>query len=177
MTTERTVSPAVGLTQDAGWEIGVSRTVDVPLQRVWDYLTSPDGVRRWLGSGLELPAEKGTRFRTDDGTHGEVRSYHPTGRLRLTWQPAGWDHSSTVQVTVSDRSGRTSVRFHQEKLADADERSRQREHWIAVMDAVVGDLTDGPGSTDRPPGTAPGPSQTTSRRARWRRSTRSGRSA
>ena len=142
MTTERTIPPTVGLTQDAGWEIGVSRTVDVPLQQVWEYLTSADGIGRWLGGGLDLPADKGTRYRTPDGTSGEIRSYHPGGRLRLTWQPADWDHSSTVQVTVSDRTGRTSVRFHQEKLADADERARQRQHWTAVMDAVVSDLID-----------------------------------
>lgn len=33
----------VGQTQDAGWQIGVSRTLDHPLERVWDALvTSPD---------------------------------------------------------------------------------------------------------------------------------------
>lgn len=131
----------VGLTRDAGFEIGVSRTVDRPADRVWRTLVSDEGVAIRLGAGVQLPTDpvcaKGTRYRTADGTHGQIRSFHPTGRLRLTWQPPGWDHESTVQVTVSSRGGRTVIRFHQERLADPAERARQREHRRAVLDAVV----------------------------------------
>jgi hypothetical protein len=57
--------------------------------------------------------------------------------IRLTMRPDGWDHDTTVQVTVS-RSGpdRTVLRFHQEWLADAEERERQRDHWRAVLAAM-----------------------------------------
>ena len=134
-------STPVGLTRDAGFEIGVSRTVDLPPDRVWRTLVSDEGVAVWLGAGVQLPTDpaiaKGTPYRTADGTRGEIRSFHSTGRLRLTWQPPGWDHESTVQVTVSSRGGRTVLRFHQERLADPAERARQRAHWRAVMDAVV----------------------------------------
>ena len=34
-------------------------------------------------------------------------------------------------------SGKTILRFHQERLASADERSQQREHWRAVMGSVI----------------------------------------
>jgi uncharacterized protein YndB with AHSA1/START domain len=131
----------IGLTRDAGFEIGVSRTVDAPPGRVWEVLVSEAGVATWLGPGVRLPADptaaKGTPYRTADGTRGEIRSFHPAGRLRLTWQPPDWDHESTVQVTVTSRGGRSVIRFHQERLAGPDERARQREHWRAVMDAVV----------------------------------------
>lgn len=131
------MSKPIGLTQDVGFEIGVSRTVDTPASRAWDVIVSDEGVRTWLGSGVHFPAEKGTGYRTDDGTRGEIRSFHPFGRLRLTWQPQDWDHETTVQVTVSERNGKAVVRFHQERLADAGERARQREHWRAVMDDIV----------------------------------------
>ena len=53
----------------------------------------------------------------------------------------GWDHDTTVQVTVSRPAGsagdRTVLRFHQEWLADAEERARQREHWRAAMERVT----------------------------------------
>lgn len=133
-------STPVGLTRGAGFEIGVSRTIDAPPDRVWRSLTDPDGVATWLGSGVRIPAPetaKGTAYRTADGTRGEFRSVHPGSRLRLTWLPPEWDHESTVQVTVSARAGRTVIRFHQERLADPDERERQRQHWQAVMDAIV----------------------------------------
>ena len=41
----------VGLTKDAGWEIGVSRTVPHPLDEVWRLLTSDEGLALWLGEG------------------------------------------------------------------------------------------------------------------------------
>jgi hypothetical protein len=46
------------------------------------------------------------------------------------------DHDSTLQVAVEDKGGRTVVRFHQERLAGADERERQREHWKHVLDEL-----------------------------------------
>ncbi|HEY5879100.1 MAG TPA: SRPBCC domain-containing protein [Nakamurella sp.] len=131
----------VGLTREAGFEIGVSRTVDIPLERIWDILVSGEGTRTWLGDGVNLPAERGTTYRTTDGTAGEIRSFHPNDRVRLTWRPDDWDHESIVQVTVSSRGGRTVVRFHQERLADPDERERQRAHWRGVLDELVDRMT------------------------------------
>ena len=142
MTTARTAStdPTVGLTRDAGWEIGVSRTIDAPLAAVWAFLTSDEGIAVWLGGGLTLPAEKGAGYTTADGTSGVLRSFHPGDRIRLTWQPSTWDHPSTLQVATRARGEKTMVRFHQERLADAAERERQRTHWTGVMQKVVEEL-------------------------------------
>jgi uncharacterized protein YndB with AHSA1/START domain len=126
----------VGKTKDAGWEIGVSRTVHQPPERVWEVLTSAGGTAIWLGEGTVLPTEPGSPFETAEGTVGEVRSFRPLDRLRLTWQPAGWDHDTTLQVTISPTSTGTRIGLHQERLADADERERQRQHWAAVMDEL-----------------------------------------
>ncbi|MFP1627409.1 SRPBCC domain-containing protein [Streptomyces sp. 5K101] len=121
-----------GLTKDAGWEIGVSRTLPLPPAAVWDFVASPEGVELWLGKGVRLPAAKGETYETADGVRGEVRSYRPGDRIRVTYGP------STVQVAVSAaRSGIGSVlRFHQERLADAEERERRRAHWKAVAAEV-----------------------------------------
>jgi uncharacterized protein YndB with AHSA1/START domain len=130
-----------GLTKGAGWEIGVSRTVDFPLEEVWDFLTSPEGSAVWLGAGVQRLDEPGREYQTSEGTSGEIRSYHPLDRVRLTWQPPGWAHDSTMQFTVTGTAaGRTMVRFHQERLADAGEREQQRAHWRAVLDALVAAL-------------------------------------
>lgn len=130
-----------GRTKDAGWEIGVSRTVDHPVEEVWDFLTSAAGVAVWLGPGVRRLDEPGTAYATGAGTVGEVRSFRPQDRVRLTWRPPDWDHDSTVQVAVRAAPGmRTMVRFHQERLADAGERERQRAHWQSVMSALVAAL-------------------------------------
>jgi uncharacterized protein YndB with AHSA1/START domain len=127
-----------GLTKGAGWEIGVSRSVVFPLDEVWDFLTSAEGSAVWLGAGVQRLDQPGRAYQTSDGTSGEIRSFRPLDRVRLTWQPADWSHDSTVQFTLSRAaSGRTVLRFHQERLVDATEREQQRAHWAAVLDAVV----------------------------------------
>lgn len=130
----------VGRTRDAGYQIGVSRTVPYPIDVVWQLLTSPDGIARWLGEGAVLAPGKGTRYETADGTVGEIRSFREHDRIRLTWRPRGWNHDTTVQVAVVAQGGRTMLRFHQEWLADGAERERQREHWREVMASVVAAL-------------------------------------
>jgi uncharacterized protein YndB with AHSA1/START domain len=126
----------VGRTNDAGWEVGVSRTVGHPVDRVWTFLTSRAGLDLWLGAGAAPAPEPGATYAAADGTRGEVRSWHRLDRVRLTWQPEGWDHETTVQVTVRARGERTTVGFHQERMVDGDERVRQRDHWRAVMDRI-----------------------------------------
>ena len=127
----------VGKTQDAGWEIGVSRTVPHPVEQVWALLTSRAGLDLWLGAGARLGTTKGAGYATDAGTEGEVRSWRALDRIRLTWQPEDWDHETTVQVVVAAKDAKTRVTFHQERLANAAERERQREHWQSVMDQIV----------------------------------------
>ncbi|MCS7482928.1 SRPBCC domain-containing protein [Umezawaea endophytica] len=126
----------IGKTKDAGWEIGVSKTVPYPLEHVWDYLSGP-GLAVWLGD-VRLEPEKGAPYETAEGTVGEIRGYHEQEKIRLTWRPKDWDHDSTVQVGLRRAGpGKTVVVFHQERLTGPDERVTQREHWRAVMKAVV----------------------------------------
>jgi uncharacterized protein YndB with AHSA1/START domain len=137
-------SVPTGLTKDAGWQIGVSRTLPLPVTAVWDYLMSPGGVARWLGPGARLPARPGEPYRTDAGAEGELRSLRPYDRVRLTLG------STVVQVTVSPAPSaagageRTVLRFHQDHMSGAPERERRRAHWRAVMDEVAGELEEAP---------------------------------
>ena len=91
----------------------------------------------WLGAGAHLSRDAGSPYETADGTVGDVRSFRPLDRIRVTWQPPGWDHDSTVQVTVTGDRAKTTIHFHQERLASAQERERQRDHWRQVLDALA----------------------------------------
>ena len=100
----------VGKTKDAGWQIGVSRTVPLTIEEVWARL---EHTEQWLGE----PAH-------------DVRSHHRLDRIRVGW------HGTIVQVAIRPAASGVSVRFHQERLADAEARERQREHWRAVLDRM-----------------------------------------
>ena len=116
-----------GLTRDVGWEIGVSRTMPVPLEEVWAFITSPGGAALWLGAGAVLPQDKGTPVSSAEGA-GELRSFRPLDRFRLTWRSNGSDPDTTIQVAVRGDQTKTMLRFHQEHLADEEERNTQRTH-------------------------------------------------
>jgi uncharacterized protein YndB with AHSA1/START domain len=132
--------PPTGLTKDAGWEIGVSRTLPVPADRLWEFLTGDEGRALWLGHGT-LVAERGAAYRTTEGTTGEVRGTRsrPGGGLRLTRRPPDGPES-TLQITVTPAASSTAksvLRFHEERLSSAEEREERRRHWKAVADAVT----------------------------------------
>ena len=133
----------VGLTRDAGWQIGVSRTLPVTAEEAWDLLTSPGGLALWLGQGLSAPA-KGARYRTADGTEGEFRSVRPGDRVRLTWRPRWREREAIVQVVLVATPTGCSVRFHSERLNSAAERERMREHWRDALDRIERALAGGP---------------------------------
>ncbi|MGH7196980.1 MAG: SRPBCC family protein [Candidatus Saccharimonadales bacterium] len=127
----------VGQTKDAGFEIGVQKTFDVSVDQAWQLLLTEPGLSVWLGAlGEDFHFAKGEAYETADGTHGEIRSYTLGERLRLTWQPKDWDHSSTLQIYVLPTNTGASIRFHHEKLANAEEREAMREHWRNVLDKI-----------------------------------------
>lgn len=138
----------VGRTRDAGYQIGVSRTLPYPRERIWDLLTSPDGISLWLGSGAEIRPERGAEYRTEEGAVGETRGYRWAERIRLTYLPPGGERETTVQVALDAKGERTRLVFHQERLADGAERERQRERWRGVMDAVEDALAGGRDGAD-----------------------------
>jgi hypothetical protein len=85
---------------------------------------------------VRLPAEAGTPYETADGTTGEVRSFHPHDRIRLSRLEPGRREPSIVQVTVRPAPSGATIGFHEERLADAKERERRRHHWTTVMDEL-----------------------------------------
>jgi uncharacterized protein YndB with AHSA1/START domain len=131
----------VGLTKDAGWQIGARSTVAAPLAAVWAYLTSDEGLDLWLGKGARPDPAKGSRYRAEDGTTGVVKSYHREKRFRLSWHPPGWGNESTLQVTVSHAVTGTTIGFHQERLASEAQRNEMRSHWRRVLEALQAQLS------------------------------------
>lgn len=128
----------VGETKDAGWQIGVSKTIPYPLDEVWALMSSPEGIALWLGPGAVL--EKGSAYETDDGITGEVRGYRERDRIRVTRLDRGADNETAMQFTVVAVDDRTTLTFHEERLPGPDERERRRTHWQGVQASVVAAL-------------------------------------
>lgn len=126
-----------GLTKDAGWQVGVSRTLPVDFDTAWEYLLSPAGLSLWLGDGLAGPLEKGRTYETIEGTTGEIRSLRPGDRVRLTWRPPGRQQEAIVQLVLRPAVTGCSVRFHSERLDSENEREAMRSHWRTILDQLA----------------------------------------
>jgi len=133
MAVSRTPTPT-GQTKDAGWEVGVRKTVDAPINTVWEFLLG-DGLPLWLGN-TDLALEKGAAFETDDDISGTVLSYTEGLRVRLSWRPEEWNHDSTLQLTVKEAPTGTTIAFHQERLSGREERKIMLGHWKEVVQTL-----------------------------------------
>jgi uncharacterized protein YndB with AHSA1/START domain len=124
---------ALGETAEAGFEVGVRRSVDASLEDVWELLVSrPD---LWLGGRVAF--RKGERYSVPGAT-GEIRVVKPGDRLRLTWQPEGWTEPATMQIALSrSQSGKTTITWHLEKLPDAEARDAMRAHLRDALENLV----------------------------------------
>ena len=134
--TGRSGGREVGKTRDVGWEIGVRRTLPVGVGDAWRLITSPEGVRAWLGDGARVTFERGREYALADGSAGTVRVVQPESHVRLTWQPGGWPRPSTIQVRVLPAGERTTIAFHQEHMPGAAARQERRAHFTAALDAL-----------------------------------------
>ncbi|MGH2350548.1 MAG: SRPBCC family protein [Chloroflexota bacterium] len=131
MVAERTEA---GKTADAGYQIGVRRTVPASEERVWAVLLSPAGLRIWLGGVSKL--EEGTRFSFRNGISGEIRVNRPWSHLRLTWQRPDWEAPSYLQVRVLPARTGATLSFHQDHLRGPAERKEMKAHWEQVVERL-----------------------------------------
>ena len=126
-------SRILGETADAGFEIGVQKTIPREPREVWKLLFSPEVVNIWLGSVENIELKKGYRYQTADGTSGEIWSVKAGEKIRLTWKPSGGENSSTFQISLVPAGKKTSVRIHHEKLPNESEREQMKNHWRQVL--------------------------------------------
>jgi uncharacterized protein YndB with AHSA1/START domain len=125
-----------GETADAGFEVGVHKTVEISKTAAWKAVTATGWMARWLYAAPKL-IEK--RPFNNEKVAGEVRVVQPGEKIRLAWKPAGWERSSIVQISVQTApNGKTRLAFHHEKLADAKMREQMRAHWKAAAAEIPG---------------------------------------
>ena len=123
----------VGQTSTADFQIGVQKTIHVPLDTAWALLTQSPGRDVWLGQSGDIEFRKGEKYTTAEGSTGEIRSCVTGERVRLTWSHPGLARQSTLQIYLAPSGDRTSIRLHQERLSSLEERELMRDHWRNVL--------------------------------------------
>ncbi len=98
-----------------GFPDRIERTMDLehPIERVWEALTTAEGLAGWFGTTAEIdlrPGGKGDLYFADHDLHGpfEVRVIEPPTRFAFNWHVPG---------LPDDDPRRTFVEFTLEKTA------------------------------------------------------------
>jgi hypothetical protein len=125
-----------GLTQSAGYQIGVRCTLEVSLHDTWDLLLSGEGLEVWLGTDSLDKWETGIEFSSAEGISGSVRVFRVYSHIRISWKKKEWPNQSILQVRTIEAGAKTIISFHQEHLLNDEQREEMKEHWKNVLERI-----------------------------------------
>jgi uncharacterized protein YndB with AHSA1/START domain len=133
---------SVGLTMDAGWQVGIRRTFPIKAHDAWEFLLSPEGMALWLGKVKAMEWAVGKSFKTSSGIEGTINTFKPNSHMRMSWRKKGWDHFSMLQPRIMKGVGRSVISFHHDRLTDAEQRAEMKVYWSEVMDKLESVITN-----------------------------------
>jgi uncharacterized protein YndB with AHSA1/START domain len=132
----------------------IDRTYDVDIATMWALWTDPQHLAQWFKPSLasfgptiaSLQPRAGTTYRiemirTDGEVHavtGTVLAAEEPTNLALTWRWDGTDHESLVEVTLSERDGKTTVVIEHSRLADDEDVARHEAGWVGCLASLAG---------------------------------------
>ena len=120
------------------YSLVVTKSVRIDSKKVWNFLTSPEGLSLWLRPLSEFEVKPGQSFEAEGGYFGEIRTVKKYSRVRLTFQDTEWSDSTTVQLTLVARlKNSTMVAIQHEKLKTARLKSEFRERWRKGIDEAL----------------------------------------
>ena len=150
---EAGLTPARMIRQDGRSGVHLERALDAPVDEVWDAITRPERIGRWLWPVVEWPddpararpLELGDTFLLGDanvpeGTHTmEVLALEPGRLLSFTWGPA----RSAVTIRLAEHDDGTMLVLDQDPIPDVFGAGRLRSApdfaagWHSLVDGLV----------------------------------------
>lgn len=134
--------------------------IDAPPERVWEYLTQPGAIVRWMGEYAVLEPEPGGQFTvnvTGAPVRGRFLRLDPHRRLVISWGYAGSDRlppgASTVEVRLAPEGAGTRVDLEHRDLPAAEQSGHAVgwTHYLArLAAATAGDPGPDPGMCGAP---------------------------
>jgi uncharacterized protein YndB with AHSA1/START domain len=115
--------------------IEVSRVVPQSIEKVWQLLTTSAGAEALLGKGAQL-GTKGEPWRSADGSHGVVRSYHPMEQVRLTWHADQNAAATLVDLKLSTEGEGTRLGLRHERIHDAALGQSLPQRWQEALGRI-----------------------------------------
>ena len=122
-----------GSTEGSSQTVRVTRRVEATVAEVWRYLVSPAGTAALLGAGAQL-GTKGESWRSSEGPHGVLRSYHPLEQVRVSWHADDDGPASLVDLHLMADGEGTRLHIVHERLTASDPHPDLQGHWEGALD-------------------------------------------
>lgn len=124
-----------GQTAASGFQIGVRRAFPLTKEAAWDFLTSAEAMKVWLGKAIDMSDTKPRAVKK--GLRAELVVFTPGSHLRLRWHPDKWISPSTLQVRVVAGTKSSTLSFHHDGLPDEAAREEMKAQWSNVLDKLT----------------------------------------
>lgn len=115
---------------DRSFSVSVQRTVEAPAAWVWPAVLNVPG---WLPAA-SIDAVLGGEYRGLGGGYGVVKQLKPGALLRLSFAEAGDPVESMLYIELTEKSGRTAVRFRHERLSGPAQVETMRGRWTEALE-------------------------------------------
>jgi uncharacterized protein YndB with AHSA1/START domain len=138
------------LTRDGRYELRFERALDHPVARVWQAITSPEGLAAWFPFDVEGERRTGAPLRfvfregEADDFAGEMVEFTPQSAMELRW-----DGDETVRLEVEAAGASACVLRLINRFDEIGKAARDAAGWHTCLDHLEASLTGGTVSEDR----------------------------
>lgn len=114
----------IGLTKTAGWQFGVRKTVNAPLEYIWNDMFSENGLAKW-----------------NEGVDTDFSTFKAYSHVRTKWKLNNWKNKATLQIRLvqGQAPGKTTIAVHIDQLLDENQRREAKEYWSVIITHIAND--------------------------------------
>jgi uncharacterized protein YndB with AHSA1/START domain len=116
-------------------ELRLTRRYEAPPAEVWDALTEPGSISRWLAPAVAVELSPGGAFALANGVDARVRQVEPGRLLELDWR-FGDEERSVVRVELRAEDGGTMLVLEHGRI-EAPLGMTYISRWSRALDRLV----------------------------------------
>ena len=128
----------IGKTEKSGWQVGVRKTIQIPVSSLWNLITQPQILKIFTGDSKIVDDILNLDMLSESGIHYKITTFVPSSHIRMKWRFADWEKYSILQIRTIDAGESKSVlAVHQEKLKDQNTRLEMKEYWHQKIEYLL----------------------------------------
>ncbi|HEX6883839.1 MAG TPA: SRPBCC domain-containing protein [Planctomycetota bacterium] len=127
--------------QPKGYSICSTKTIAVPLERVFQAFGKAEDLDRWLGPKTKIEFGDGGTLANADGDRASFTRIRPGKDLRLAWQHATRAPGSQVEVLFAAKgAGKTGLTLNHTRIQARRDADELRAGWSAAFERLKAHL-------------------------------------